>query len=162
MKKLSILFITSCICSILNSITFLIEGNIPAFVGWFTTGIAICLLFMIVGGWNGPKSRYETEIAKYKRDLVESMARESIANRVLSNKREEITRLTRWNDPNEEMPDNNHCVLIKVTDGQQVRIHIGSREGDVWMADGGFLFHTNPASAIGYDGVVIGWRKIHE
>lgn len=162
MKKLTILFIISCICSMLNSITFLIEGNIPAFVGWFTTGLAICLLSTIVGGWNGPKARYEAEIAKYKRDLLESMARESIANKVLSNKREEITRLTRWHDPNEEMPDNNHCVLIKISDGQQERIYIGSREGDVWIADGGNSFHADPASSIGFDGVIIGWREIHE
>lgn len=70
--------------------------------------------------------------------------------------------LTRWHDPKEELPDNNHCVLIKVADGPQERIHIGTREGDVWMADGGFLFHADPASSIGFDGVVIGWREIHE
>lgn len=70
--------------------------------------------------------------------------------------------LTRWYDPKEELPDNNHCVLIKIADGPQERIHLGTREGDVWMADGGFLFHTDPASVIGYDGVVIGWLPIHE
>ena len=70
--------------------------------------------------------------------------------------------MTRWHDLKEELPDNNHCVLIKIADGPQERIHIGTREGDVWMADGGFLFHADPASAIGYDGVVIGWREIHE
>lgn len=70
--------------------------------------------------------------------------------------------LTRWYDPKEELPDNNHCVLIKISDGPQERIHIGTREGDVWMADGGFLFHADPASSIGFDGVVIGWRPIHE
>lgn len=75
------------------------------------------------------------------------------------NQREE---LTQWYDPKEELPDDDHCVLIKIADGPQERIHIGSREGDVWMADGGFLFHTDPASVIGYDGVVIGWRPIHE
>lgn len=70
--------------------------------------------------------------------------------------------LTRWHDPKEEMPTENLCVLIKTTDGQQERLYIGSREGDTWMADGGYVFVTNPASVIGFDGVVIGWREIHE
>lgn len=74
----------------------------------------------------------------------------------------EHTELTRWHDPKEEMPDNNHCVLIKISDGQQERIYIGSREGDVWIADGGNSFHADPASSIGFDGVIIGWREIHE
>lgn len=70
--------------------------------------------------------------------------------------------LTRWYDPNKEPPDNNIYVLIKATDGQQERIYLGSQEGDVWMADGGYVFTTTPESVLGFDGVVIGWRPIHE
>lgn len=155
MKKLTILFIISCICSMLNSITFLIEGNIPAFVGWFTTGLAICLLSTIVGSWNGPKACYEAEIAKYKRDLVESMARESIANRVLSNKREEITRLTRWRDPKEELPKDDSDVLVKTTLCAKYRIAF-------YKANGARNYHWHENNGALDDDMVIGWRPIHE
>lgn len=159
MKKLTILFIISCICSMLNSITFLIEGNIPAFVGWFTTGLAICLLSTIVGGWNGPKARYEAEIAKYKRDLLESMARESIANKVLSNKREEITRLTRWHDPKEELPEYYKAVEIKHRRSGLIRI------STAWMSAGdagGYLWTIDGTNVLVNAKNVIGWREIHE
>lgn len=107
-------------------------------------------------------ARHEAEISAYKKAVKEGLQRENIAQSIIVEKRKEITRLTKWHDPKEELPDNNHCVLIKIADGPQERIHIGSREGDVWIADGGNLFHTDPASVIGYDSVVIGWREIHE
>ena len=156
MKKLTILFIISCICSMLNSITFLIEGNIPAFVGWFTTGLAICLLSMIVGGWNGPKARYEAEIAKYKRDLLESMARESIANKVLSNKREEITRLTRWNDPQEVLPKECKDVEVKTDKG---KVSVCNMDLD---ERGHRFWNVSRTNYMIPDANIIGWRKIHE
>lgn len=89
MKKLTILFIASCICSMLNCVVLLIKGNWPAAVGWFVAGLAVCLLFIIICEWNGLKARYEAEIAKYKRDLVgRGTPRESSANKYLSNKRD--------------------------------------------------------------------------
>lgn len=75
---------------------------------------------------------------------------------------DEHKELTRWRDPKEELPDNNICVLIKATDGQQERIYLGSREDDIWMADGGYVFTTTPESVLGFDGVVVGWHPIHE
>ena len=71
-------------------------------------------------------------------------------------------KFTRWYDPNTEPPDNNICVLIKATGGQQERIYLGSREDDIWMADGGYVFTTTPESVLGFDGVVVGWRPIYE
>lgn len=75
---------------------------------------------------------------------------------------DERKELTRWRDPKKELPDNDHFVMIKITDGQQERIYLGSRAGDTWIADGGYVFHSNVASVIGFDGVVVGWRPIHE
>lgn len=107
-------------------------------------------------------AHYEAEISAYKKAVKEGLQRENIAQGIIIEKRKEITRLTKWHDPKEEMPTENLCVLIKTTDGQQERLYIGSREGDTWMADGGCVFVTNPASVIGFDGVVIDWREIHE
>lgn len=105
---------------------------------------------------NTERSQPKCGISEYK-GLIKDAYHAAIVQ--LQEQHEE---LTRWHDLKEELPDNNHCVLIKIADGPQVRIHIGSREGDVWIADGGFLFHADPASSIGFDGVVIGWREIHE
>lgn len=70
--------------------------------------------------------------------------------------------LTRWRNPNEELPENNSCVLMKVSDGEHERIYLGARQDDVWMCDGGYSFCQNAEECLGYDGVVIGWRPIYE
>lgn len=156
MKKLTILFIASCICSMLNCTVFLIEGNWPATVGWFVAGLAVCLLFMIIGGWNDPKARYEAEIAKYKRDLVESMARESIANKVLSNKREEIARLTRWHDPKEVLPKEYKDIEVKTDKG---KVSVCNMELD---EKGRRFWNVSRTNYMIPDVHIIGWREIHE
>lgn len=43
-------------------------------------------------------AHYEAEVAKYKRDLDESREREKIACKAVAEKREEIARLTKWNE----------------------------------------------------------------
>ena len=74
----------------------------------------------------------------------------------------ELEELTRWRNPNEELPENNSCVLMKVSDGEHERIYLGARQDDVWMCDGGYSFCQNAEECLGYDGVVIGWRPIYE
>lgn len=54
--------------------------------------------------------------------------------------------LTRWRNPNEELPENNSCVLMKVSDGEHERIYLGARQDDVWMCDGG-----ETVEVVGYD-----------
>lgn len=105
---------------------------------------------------NRELTELQCSVPEYK-DAIESVYDSAICQLLLQ--REE---LTRWNDPNTEPPDNNVFVLIKATDGQQERIYLGSREEDTWMADGGYVFTTTPESVLGFDGVVIGWRPIHE
>lgn len=105
---------------------------------------------------NSEPAEPQCRVSEYK-DVIKGIYESAICQLILQ--REE---LTRWRDPKKELPDNNHCVLIKITDGQQECIYLGSREGDAWMADGGYVFHSNVASVIGFDGVVIGWRPIHE
>lgn len=54
--------------------------------------------------------------------------------------------LTRWRNPNEELPENNSCVLMKVSDGEHERIYLGARQDDVRMCDGGYSFCQNEKS----------------
>lgn len=48
MKKLTILFIASIICSMLSCIMFIVEANFPAALGWGVASYAITLLFLVV------------------------------------------------------------------------------------------------------------------
>ena len=98
----------------------------------------------------------QCSVSEYK-DVIKDIYESAICQLILQ--REE---LKDWRDPKEGLPDNNICVLIKATDGQQERIYLGSREDDIWIADGGYVFTTNPESVLGFDGVVVGWRPIHE
>lgn len=151
MRKLTILFITATICSILNCITFLVEGNIPAFAGWFVSSCALVLLHMLFGGWQKLKTGYEAEIAKYKRDLDESREREKIACKAVAEKREEIARLTKWNDP-KVPPVRGKNVLVKYTVGTDPEEYftMGSYLGCIWEVDAQIVTH------------IIGWREIPE
>lgn len=160
MKKLTILFIISCICSMLNSITFLIEGNIPAFVGWFVSSCALVLLHMIFGGWQKLKAGYEAEIAKYKQDLDESQEREKIACKAVAEKREEITRLTRWHDPKEELPEYIKIVEIKYEAFGKIMMAVAFRLGDLWSSKNKWCIDGTRA-CIDHENV-IGWREVHE
>lgn len=159
MRKLTIIFIAATICSILNCITFLVEGNIPAFAGWFVSSCALVLLHMLFSGWQKLKAGYEAEIAKYKRDLDESWEREKIACKAVAEKREEITRLTEWNDPDEELPEYYKVVEIKY------RISGLSRISIAWISAGdagGYLWTIDGTDVLVNAKHVIGWRPIHE
>lgn len=67
----------------------------------------------------------------------------------------ERDKLTRWNDPKENMPEPNHDVLTKWRwkDGSGEIISVGGFNGEEWGAH-----------AIVYPELfdVIGWREIHE
>lgn len=41
-------------------------------------------------------------------------------------------------------------------------VFLGSFSCGVWTTDDDFVFHTDADSVIGFDGVVTGWRPIHE
>lgn len=157
MRKLTIIFIAATICSILNCITFLVEGNIPAFAGWFVSSCALVLLHMLFGGWQKLKAGYEAEIAKYKRDLDESWEREKIAKDVIAEKRKEIARLTKWNDPNKP-PQHEKRVIVDAV------LPNGAR----FVTGGWYAINEYPQGwSVDIDRVfenvsVIGWREIPE
>lgn len=96
-------------------------------------------------------AHYEAEIAKYKRDLDESREREKIACKAVAEKREEIARLTKWNDP-KVPPVRGKNVLVKYTVGTDPEEYftMGSYLGCIWEVDAQIVTH------------IIGWREIHE
>lgn len=98
---------------------------------------------------------YEAEIAKYKQDLDESRERENIACKAVAEKREEITRLTRWRDPKEELPDDDRDVLVKTTLCGRYCIAF-------YKANGARNYHWHENNGALDDDMVIGWREIHE
>lgn len=98
---------------------------------------------------------YEAEIAKYKQDLDESRERENIACKAVAEKREEITRLTRWRDPKEELPKDDSDVLVKTTLCAEYRIAF-------YKANGARNYHWHENNGAFDDDMVIGWRPIHE
>lgn len=102
------------------------------------------------------KAYYEAEIAKYKQDLDESRERENIACKAVAEKRKEIARLTRWNDPKEELPEYAEVVEVKYKALGKIMISTVCRLGDgnSWYIDGTDRC-INPLS-------IIGWREIHE
>ena len=158
MRKLTILFITATICSILNCITFLVEGNIPAFAGWFVSSCALVLLHMLFGGWQKLKTGYEAEIAKYKRELDESREQEKIACKAVAEKREWIAQPTKWNNPfAKDMPKDN--VLVKY-------IAVGYPNNPYytrgWREPFGRWNCENKLATDQPRFEIIGWRPIHE
>lgn len=70
--------------------------------------------------------------------------------------------MTRWCDPKEELPEEGQRVLLKGYDGRCTNVFLGSFSCGVWTTDDDFVFHTDADSVIGFDGVVTGWRPIHE
>lgn len=156
MRKLTIIFIAATICSILNCITFLVEGNIPAFAGWLVSSCALVLLHMLFGGWQKLKAGYEAEIAKYKCDLDESREREKIACKAVAEKREEIARLTKWNNPKEVLPREHQDVEVKTDKGKVsvCNMDIDERGRRFW--------NVSRTDYMIPDVNIIGWREIPE
>ena len=70
--------------------------------------------------------------------------------------------MTRWCDPKEALPEEGQRVLLKGYDGRCTNVFLGSFSCGVWTTDDDFVFHTDSDSVIGFDGVVTGWRPIHE
>lgn len=70
--------------------------------------------------------------------------------------------LTRWHDPEVDVPEDGQRILLKATNGQKERIYLGYMYEGLWEADGGFVFIDDAQRVLGFDGVVIGWREIHE
>ena len=105
-------------------------------------------------------ARYEAEVAKYKRDLDESREREKIACKAVAEKREEIARLTKWNDPKDKMPTEGVCVLCKADAYGDIQSLVLSWEKGLW-----WTFSAGVCDDEGWhilSGTVIGWREIHE
>lgn len=70
--------------------------------------------------------------------------------------------MTRWHNPEVDVPEDGQRILLKATNGQTERIYLGSMCEGLWVADGGFVFTDDAQRVLGFDGVVIGWREIHE
>lgn len=67
-----------------------------------------------------------------------------------------------WRNPKVDVPEDGQRILLKATNGQIERIYLGSMCEGLWEADGGFVFTDDVPRVLGFDGVVIGWREIHE
>lgn len=102
------------------------------------------------------KAYYEAEIAKYKQDLDESREREKIAYKAVAEKREEITRLTRWNDPQEELPQERRDVEVKTDKGKVSVCNMSLDER------GRRFWNVSRTDYMIPDANIIGWREIHE
>ena len=72
---------------------------------------------------------------------------EVIKNTIVSERAE----LTRWHDPNEEMPEHRKQVLVK-TDTENHDVAYYSDNVDGWIANDG-IYNTAQ---------IIGWREIHQ
>ena len=112
----------------------------------------------LAGGESTQKAltaHYETEIARYKHALTESAIREKIAYEIVEDRRKEIARLTKWNDPGDGFNGYGRKVLIKMVHNEEEIIQI-ARYIDVesqWL----FALNNHPVPID-----VIGWREIHE
>lgn len=88
MKKLFILFMASGICSMFNCIMLLVEGDLPAAIGWFVASYATLLLCMILRGISRPErlergeyespSRHQEDDPTVKKELTDSTCKESL------------------------------------------------------------------------------------
>lgn len=104
-------------------------------------------------------AHYEVEIKAYQKAVKEGLEREKIAKDVIAEKRKEIARLTKWNDPKEEMPEYYKAVEIKYRRSGLSRISIAwFSAGDV----GGYLWTIDGTNVLVNDKNVIGWREIPE
>lgn len=99
---------------------------------------------------------YEAEIAKYKQDLDESWERENIACKAVAEKRKEITRLTRWNDPQEELPQERRDVEVKTDKGKVSVCNMSLDER------GRRFWNVSRTDYMIPNANIIGWREIHE
>lgn len=104
-------------------------------------------------------AHYEAEISAYKKAVKEGLQRENIAQGIIIEKRKEITRLTKWHDPKEELPEYYKAVEIK---------HCGSGQTTIstaWLSAGdagGYLWTIDGTNVLVNAKHVVGWREIHE